>query len=56
MLARPPVISRIGDSSLNVTNRLAASEVLHSGLMAFTPAFDLDSDQLRSLCATPVGP
>jgi putative protease len=49
-------IARIGDYSLNVTNRLAAAEVLAAGLVAFTPAFDLDADQLKALCATSFGP
>jgi putative protease len=41
--------TRIGDFSLNVTNRLAASEVLSRGVAAFTPSFDLDSTQLCAL-------
>jgi putative protease len=40
----------IGDFSLNVTNRLTASEVLGRGLSAFTPSFDLDAAQLMDLC------
>ncbi len=40
---------RIGDFSLNVTNRLAAAELLSRGLHAFTPSFDLDSAQLCAL-------
>ncbi len=47
---------RIGDFSLNVTNRLAAREVLSRGLAAFTPSFDLDAAQLESLLASPFGP
>jgi putative protease len=39
----------IGDFSLNVTNRLTASEVLGRGLAAFTPSFDLDAAQLMDL-------
>lgn len=39
----------IGDFSLNVTNRLTASEVLARGLSAFTPSFDLDAAQLVDL-------
>jgi U32 family peptidase len=39
----------IGDFSLNVTNRLTASEVLGRGLSAFTPSFDLDAAQLIEL-------
>jgi putative protease len=49
-------IPKIGDYSLNATNRLAAAELLSTGLVAFTPAFDLDADQLRALCATEFGP
>jgi putative protease len=40
---------RIGDFSLNVTNRLTAAEVLSRGIAAFTPSFDLDSAQLCAL-------
>ena len=47
---------RIGDFSLNVTNQLAAREVLSRGLAAFTPAFDLDAAQLCVLLDTPFGP
>ncbi len=39
----------IGDFSLNVTNRIAAAEVLARGLLAFTPSFDLDAAQLIDL-------
>jgi putative protease len=39
----------IGDFSLNVTNRLTASEMLARGLAAFTPSFDLDAAQLIEL-------
>jgi len=49
-------LPRIGDFSLNVTNRLTAAEVLARGLVAFTPSFDLDAAQLATLCATPFGP
>jgi len=49
-------LQRIGDFSLNVTNRLTAAEVLARGLSAFTPSLDLDAAQLASLCATPFGP
>ncbi len=49
-------LEAIGDFSLNVTNRLAAAEVLARGLSAFTPSFDLDAAQLTALCATPFGP
>ena len=45
----------IGDFSLNVTNTLAAFEVLACGLDAFVPSFDLDGAQLISLLKTPVG-
>ncbi len=47
---------RIGDFSLNVTNRLTAAEVLSRGLSAFTPSFDLDASQLLGLLRTPFGP
>jgi putative protease len=42
-------ITRIGDFSLNVTNHVAAREVLGRGLVAFTPSFDLDATQLEAL-------
>ncbi|MCL2450482.1 MAG: U32 family peptidase, partial [Polyangiaceae bacterium] len=48
-------VPRIGDFSLNVTNRLAAADVLGRGLSAFTPSFDLDAVQLSALCAAPFG-
>jgi putative protease len=51
---RPPLA--VGDFSLNVTNRLTAAEVLGRGCDVFTPAFDLDSTQLRALCAGPFAP
>ncbi len=40
---------RVGDFSLNVTNRLAAAEILSRGVSVFTPSFDLDSAQLCAL-------
>ena len=46
----------IGDFSLNVTNRVTASEVLARGLSAFTPSFDLDAGQLQKLAGTSFGP
>jgi putative protease len=49
-------IARIGDFSLNVTNRLSAAEVLGRGLAAFTPAFDLDAAQLLALLSSPFAP
>ena len=49
-------VPRIGDFSLNVTNRLTAAVVLGAGVAAFTPSFDLDAAQLTALCATPFGP
>jgi putative protease len=59
-LSKAPVDGKravhIGDFSLNITNRLSASEVLRRGLDAFTPSFDLDAGQLTSLLSTPVGP
>jgi putative protease len=51
-----PAPLAIGDFSLNVTNRLAAVEVLGRGLDAFTPAFDLDGVQLRALCTGALAP
>jgi putative protease len=51
-----PVAARVGDFSLNVTNRVTASEVLARGLIAFTPSFDLDAAQLVALMASGVGP
>ena len=47
---------RIGDFSLNVANRLTASEVLARGLAAFTPSFDLDAAQLVALSKPPFSP
>lgn len=49
-------IQRIGDFSLNVTNHLAAAEVLSRGLAAFTPSFDLDSTQLLELLDRQLAP
>jgi len=49
-------IPRIGDFSLNVTNRLTAALVLGQNLAAFTPSFDLDAAQLGALCDSPFGP
>jgi U32 family peptidase len=40
---------RVGDFSLNVTNRITAAEILRRGLHVFTPSFDLDSAQLAAL-------
>lgn len=45
----------IGDFSLNVTNHVAAWELLGRGLDAFTPSFDLDSAQLTSLLQGELG-
>ena len=47
---------RIGDFSLNVSNRLTALEVLARGLSAFTPSFDLDSPRLLSLLSPSLAP
>jgi putative protease len=47
---------RIGDFSLNVTNRLSAALMLSQGLAAFTPSFDLDAAQLLALLASPFAP
>jgi putative protease len=49
-------IPRIGDFSLNVTNRLTAAEVLGRGLSAFTPSFDLDAAQLVAFLDGPFAP
>lgn len=49
---RPEGAERIGDFSLNVTNRLTAREVLARDLVAFTPSFDLDAAQLHQLIST----
>lgn len=49
-------VERIGDFSLNVTNRVTAAEVLARGLSAFTPSFDLDAAQLAGLVETGFGP
>ena len=49
-------IQRIGDFSLNVTNRLAAAFVLSRDLAAFTPSFDLDAAQLARLLDSRFGP
>ena len=47
---------RIGDFSLNVSNRLTALEVLSRGLSAFTPSFDLDSPRLLTLLSGSLAP
>ena len=47
---------RIGDFSLNVSNRLTALEVLSRGLSAFTPSFDLDAPRLLSLLSESLAP
>jgi putative protease len=52
---RPEGAERIGDFSLNVTNRVSAAEVLSRGLAAFTPSFDLDAAQLLGLLTGPFG-
>lgn len=49
-------VLRVGDASLNVANRLAAATVLHRGLRAFTPSFDLDAAQLGALLDGPFAP
>jgi putative protease len=51
----PGAFPRIGDFSLNVTNRLTASAVLRRAL-AFTPSFDLDGAQLLALLGSSFGP
>ncbi len=52
-LREPARAPKIGDFSLNVTNRLTAAEVLRHGLSAFTPSFDLDAAQLEAFLADP---
>jgi U32 family peptidase len=49
-------VPRIGDFSLNVTNRLTAAAVLEAGVSVFTPSFDLDAAQLVALLDSPFGP
>ncbi len=49
-------VPRIGDFSLNVTNKLSAAEVLSHGLSAFTPSFDLDAGQLTTLLDSAFAP
>ncbi|HEY1956131.1 MAG TPA: DUF3656 domain-containing protein [Polyangiaceae bacterium] len=49
-------VRRIGDFSLNVTNRLSAAEVLRRDLALFTPSFDLDATQLEALLADDLAP
>ncbi|WP_437691745.1 DUF3656 domain-containing U32 family peptidase [Sorangium sp. So ce176] len=56
LLDTTPGVPRIGDFSLNVTNKLAAREVLSRGLAAFTPSFDLDAAQLEALLDSPFAP
>ncbi|WP_437930068.1 DUF3656 domain-containing protein [Sorangium sp. So ce291] len=56
LLDASPGVPRIGDFSLNVTNKLAAREVLSRGLAAFTPSFDLDAAQLEALLDSPFAP
>jgi putative protease len=45
---------KVGDFSLNVTNRLSAAEVMRRGLSRFTPSFDLDEAQLSALLDGPL--
>ncbi len=54
--AADPGPPRIGDASLNVTNRITAATVLGRGLAAFTPGFDLDAAQVTALVQGPFGP
>jgi U32 family peptidase len=56
LLDSEPGLCRIGDFSLNVTNKLTAREVLSRGVAAFTPSFDLDAAQLTALLDSPFGP
>jgi len=54
--ASEPGPMRVGDASLNVTNRITAATVLGHGLAAFTPGFDLDAAQVTALVQSPFGP
>jgi len=47
---------KVGDFSLNVTNRLSAAEVMGRGLSRFTPSFDLDEAQLGALLDETLAP
>lgn len=47
---------RVGDFSLNITNRVSAAEVLGRGLSRFTPSFDLNEEQLLALLDTQLAP
>jgi putative protease len=47
---------KVGDFSLNVTNRLSAAEVMRRGLSRFTPSFDLDETQLGALLDDALAP
>jgi U32 family peptidase len=49
-------VPRIADFSLNVTNRLSAASVLARGVLAFTPSFDLDAEQLTALLDSAMSP
>jgi putative protease len=49
-------IARVADFSLNVTNRLSAAAVLSRDVMAFTPSFDLDAEQLTALLDPALAP
>jgi putative protease len=49
-------VLRVGDFSLNATNRLTVDELLARGLAAFTPSFDLDAAQLLAMLRAGVGP
>jgi putative protease len=55
-LREPSRAPKIGDFSLNVTNRLSAAEVMRRGLSRFTPSFDLDEAQLGALLEGDLAP
>lgn len=55
-LGESTAIPRVGDFSLNVTNTISAATVLDRGLVAFTPSFDLDAEQLTALLYEGLGP
>ena len=52
----PAGVPRVADFSLNVTNRISAAAVLSRGVSAFTPAFDLDAEQLAALLDPALAP
>jgi putative protease len=55
-LREPSRAPKVGDFSLNVTNRLSANEIMRRGLSRFTPSFDLDEAQLHALLDEDLAP